>query len=446
MFELPGFQVVEKIGGNEEISLYRLLRLEDNLCMIAKTTSETYTGSNMTTAFKYEYELLLRLEGKGAIEPYSLESVAGRPILLLLDSGGTTLEQVHRTRWDSLDLAELLGIAIAIIDCLRHIHHVNMTLHEITPLHLMMNDELTEAKLIDIRACSSETEPNRFSLSAGRIDSNLPYLSPEQTGRTDRLPDYRSDFYSFGVLLYEWFAGSLPFQSMNALDMVYHHLAITPEPIHSINPSIPRIVSDIVNKCLEKMPEARYASAYGIRTDLEECLARYMVAGHVEPFSLANYGVSGRWMVSEGLFGRHDERQVLLQAMDRVAGGAAEIIWVSGDAGIGKTSLVRETFREGVPNEGFFAASKIEHMTITQPYALWLQVMEDLVVHLLTLSQYQVEVWKIRMIDALQGCGQLLIDRVPRLELLIGEQPVMAELPPTEAQTRFHLVLNRFLV
>lgn len=444
MFALSGFRVVEEIGSNEEISLYRVVRLDDNLSMIAKTTCDAYAGPDMTAAFRYEFERLQQLNGKGTVKPYSLELAADRPILLLRDSGGTTLERLLRTRRATLKLTDLLTVAIGMADSLRQIHDERMTLREIVPLYAMVGADLTEVKWIDVRSCSADGTPNPLPQSASRPDAVLPYLSPEQTGRTGMEPGYRSDFYSLGVVLYEWFAGSLPFQSSSALDMVYYHLAATPEPVHSINPSIPRIVSDIVGKCMEKMPEARYASAYGIRTDLEECLAQLRVSGKVQPFPLAVHDISQSWIMSEEIFGRCAEQEKLLQALRRVFEGPVEAVWVSGDEGIGKTKLALETLRKAVPADSFFAVGKAEATATARPYDIWIQTIEQLTDHLLALNQVQVEVWKLRILEAVQGCGQLLTDMVPRLELLIGQQSDVDDVPPAEAQNRLHLVMNRF--
>ena len=211
MFQLSGFQVIEKIGSNETTSIYRLLRLVDNQSYIAKTTSDSYTGIDMTTAYKYEYEQLLRLQGKGVLEPYALEIAMDRPVLLFQDSGGTTLKQLLQTRRHTLRLAELLAVAVAVVDCIRELHHEQITLNELTPFYLMVSKDLSEVKLMDIRSCSMDKGSNSLAILTRRAPSILPYLSPELTGRTGMVPDYRSDFYSLGVILYEWFAKSLPF-------------------------------------------------------------------------------------------------------------------------------------------------------------------------------------------------------------------------------------------
>lgn len=446
MFELSGYRVVEKLGSDGEISVYRLARIADGFGAIAKTTSEADSGFKAASAFKYEYEQLLKLKNKGALEPYRLETAADRPVLLLRDPGGTTLDQAMRARRDGLKLPELLRAAVAVAECLRQVHQQGMTLNELTPLHLMISDDFNEVSLIDIRACTTDGIPALpKAASVERRDAVLPYLSPEQTGRTGAAADYRSDFYALGVILYEWLSRRLPFQSQHPLDLTYHHLATTPEPVHAINPSIPRIVSDIVNKCMDKMPEARYASALGIRSDLEECLVQLRVSGKVQPFPLGIRDISERWVKPNGLFGRQDEQQTLLKALAQAAEGTAQTVWITGAAGMGKSSLVLETLRKAIPAEGFFAVGKFGYKPTAHPYEMWRQAIEDVASQLLTANRLQAEVWKLGILGAVQGNGQLLIEMAPRLRLLIGEQPAVQVLPPAEARNRYHLTLIRFL-
>ncbi|SDF45140.1 Predicted ATPase [Fontibacillus panacisegetis] len=449
MLELSGYRVVEELGGNEEISLYRVVRIEDNLSMIAKVTSDQYSGPGRMPSFQYEYKQLLELRGNGVLEPYHLETVGGRPVLFMRDSGGTTLKGMMQAQRDSLKLSNLLEVAIAIVACIRQIHREQITLNEITPLHLMVSKDLRDVKLIDIQASSvKEGLTNPLPTNEGRLESALPYLSPEQTGRTGMVSDYRSDFYSIGVILYEWFAGCLPFELQNALDLVYHHLATTPDPIDIKNKSIPRVISNIINKCMEKMPDARYASAYGIYSDLEECLIQLRVSGKVQPFPIANRDILEKWVISDGLFGRRDEEQILVEALNKASRGESVVVWVSGSAGIGKTSLVVETLGREVPSEMFFAIGKPKLSASVEPYAIWIHVIEQLVSHLLTSNQLQVEVWRLRILDALQGYGgQVLIDMVPRLQWLVGEQHIVDNdnsMLRRDEGTELHLVMDRF--
>lgn len=444
MFELSGFRFLEELGSNEEISLYRIERIEDHYRFIAKTVPDSFVGSHSIATFQYEYEQLLKLKGKGTLEPYSLHIVEDRPVLLMHDPGGMTLKQCMGVRRGSLKLSDLLSIAIMLVDCLRLIHHEHILLNEMTPLQFIVNDSLTSIGLIDIRSHTSANGSHSYRRNEGIPDSLLPYLCPEQTGRTGRVPDYRSDFYSLGIILYEWFAGSLPFMSENTLDLIHHHLATTPESIFKRNHSIPRMVSDIVMKCMEKMPEARYVSAYGIKADLEECLIQLRVSGKVQPFRLGMRDISEQWVMSNGLVGRSDEQQMLLQAMQRAADGEVEVVWLSGDTGTGKTALVVQTLRQAIPDDAFFIMTSDLVHEAAKPYRVWFYVMEQLGSQLLTLNQLQAEVWRLRLLEAVQGYGRLLTNQVPRLKLLIGEQPDLGELSHQEMETRLYEVMDRF--
>ncbi|WP_438348170.1 histidine kinase [Paenibacillus sp. FA6] len=301
MIELTGFRIIEDIGNDGEVRLYRMQRLEDGLNVIAKTSVQAYPDRVLVAAFQYEYECLRKLHGKGVLEPHSLEFVGTRPILLLKDSGGTTLEQLLSKTRASLKLPELLQVAISASESLGQLHHAQMTLNEITPFSLIVNADYTDVKFIDIRLCRTAWNQSPLLQSSGRPVFVLPYLSPEQTGRTGMTTDYRTDFYSLGVTLYEWFAGSLPFQSHNAMDLVHQHLTVNPDPIHKKSPSIPRMISEIINKCMSKMPDERYASAYGISADLKECDVQLRIFGKVREFPLATHDISEQWIMQAGL-------------------------------------------------------------------------------------------------------------------------------------------------
>ncbi|OPA74061.1 histidine kinase [Paenibacillus selenitireducens] len=445
MIEIPGYQTLDVIGSHGDIQLYRLLRLKDRRNVILKTTCDEFPGPAMIEAFRYEYDKLTRLGGRGALEVYHLEIIAERPMMFLQDIGGSRLDRVLCTRSNALGLPVLLRIAIAAVDSLMQIHREKMTLHDITPFHLIVNPDTFEVKFIDIRRCSTEQEKSPLPLLSGRSDDILPYISPELTGRTGITPDYRSDFYSLGITLYEWLSGSLPFAFQDVLDIVYRHLASTPQPLHHRVLSIPRPVSDIIGKCMEKMPDARYASAFGLKSDLQECLEQYQASGKVDSFVLASRDIPERWTVPAHFYGRRKEQRCLQEALQRASEGAAEVVWIKGSGGIGKTSLVRETFRKLVPFEGIFAKGKCNPQHTALPYDVWVQAIGELVGQLLMENKLQEEVWKLRILNAVDGYGQLLIDFVPKLELLIGKQQQVQPLPPVQAQHRLHTIMNRFL-
>ncbi|WP_246073117.1 AAA family ATPase [Paenibacillus dokdonensis] len=443
--KVPGHQIIEEMGNNGEVILYRTVRIIDQKRFVAKTTCDEYPPFALAASFQYEYEMFQKLKGKGTAAAYHLEKVGERPVLLLEDMGGITLEQFIHNHTVPIELTDFLRIAVSAADCLSQLHKEHITLNELTPFHFVVNPDTCEVRLTDIRMCSGDGVESPLAQVKSRPIFALPYISPEQTGRTGIIPDDLSDIYSFGVILYEFFSGQLPFESGDKLGTMYHHLASVAYSVHGRSPFIPEIVSEMIGKCMEKMPNARYASAYGIKHDLDECLIRLRASGHIETFKLGEWDVSDRWAFPSTFYGRHEERQSLDEAIHRAAEGSVEIVWVSGSVGSGKTTFVKETLNRENALIGFMAYGKFGPDDEAGPYHSWVQVLDGLVRQLLTESELQLELWKLRIMNAVEAYGQLLIQLIPRLELLIGEQPKVPGLPPFEAQQRFHLIMTRFI-
>ena len=128
-------------------------------------------------------------------------------------------------------------------------------------------------KIIDFGISTRLSRQHLSLKNPDGLEGTLAYMSPEQTGRMNRALDYHTDFYSLGVTFYELLTGRLPFEIDDPLALVHAHLAKIPVPVADMNPDIPLILSDIVMKLLAKNAEERYQSAFGVKADLERCLA-----------------------------------------------------------------------------------------------------------------------------------------------------------------------------
>ena len=140
------------------------------------------------------------------------------------------------------------------------------------------------------------------------------------------------------------------------------------------------------------------------------------------------------------------EVETLLAAFHRVVkGGPPELVLVSGYSGIGKSSLVNELQPVLVPPRGLFAAGKFDQYKRDVPYSTLAQAFQSLVRPLLAENDVKLGTWREALREALGPNGQLMVDLVPELKLIIGEQSSVPELPPQDAQRRFQLVFRRFL-
>src|ERR1700686_2460936 len=271
-------------------------------------------------------------------------------------------------------------------------------------------------------------------------------MAPEQTGRMNRSVDSRSDLYALGVTFYEMLTGTLPFTAADPMEWVHCHLARQPVPPHERAASVPAPLSAIVMKLLVKTAEERYQTAAGVAADLRRCLAEWEVTGRIGPFPLGAQDVSDRLLIPEKLYGRESEIATLIASFDRVvANGTLEFVLVSGYSGIGKSSVVNELHKVLVPPRGLFASGKFDQYKRDIPYATLAQAFQSLVCSLLSQSGTELGQWRDSLSEALGPNGQLIVNLVPEIELVIGKQPPVADLPPQDTQNRFQMVFRRFL-
>lgn len=454
MLDIPGYRIIEKIYDSSNSHVYRALRDRDNKPVVLKALKKDCPCSEEElTRYRQEYEITRTLHSEGIIRAYDLEIRGDVPVIVLEDIGGESLDILAARRRFTLE--EALSIGVKIAASLEQIHSEHIIHKDINPSNVIFNPSNGLLKVIDFGISTALSTENPTIGNPKILEGTLPYLAPEQTGRIDRAPDYRTDFYSLGATLYELFAGTPPFQARDAMEMVHCHIAREPVPLHEVDPSIPRAVSRIVMKLLRKTADERYQSAGGIGADLEECLRQFRETGAVASFPLGARDISDRFQIPQKLYGREEELSALIAEVEQMTSGASppedanaggsELILVSGLAGVGKTSLVREVYRPLTRGGGYFISGKFEQFQRDIPYLAFVQAFRELTHHLLTENEVELKGWRERLLAALGANARLIIDMLPEIELILGPQPEAAPLPPRESQYRFDLTLQNFI-
>ncbi len=183
----------------------------------------------------------------------------------------------------------------------------------------------------------------------------------------------------------------------------------------------------------------------GLKYDLENCLTQLQETGQIQHFKIAQRDVCDRFIIPEKLYGREHEVKTLLEAFDRIANGATEIMLIEGFSGIGKTAVVNEIHKPIVKQKGYFIQGKFDQFNRNIPFSAFVQAFRDLMGQLLTESAQQLQKWQNKITKALGDNAQLIIEVIPELELIIDKQSPAPELSGSAAQNRFNLVLQKFI-
>ncbi|GAB4522396.1 MAG: AAA family ATPase [Haliangiales bacterium] len=443
MLDPAGYQIQSFLHESGASRVFRATRTADDTPVVLKLLKHDIAGASERMRYQRESDLLGALELDGVPELLALEQLDGAPMLVLRDTGADALAW-RRGDWP-LAVAEVLDIAIGLVKILAGLHRHDVLHKDINPTNIIYDPQRGVLEIIDFGCSSRRSRESVSALSPHSLAGTLAYMSPEQTGRTNRAIDVRTDFYSLGVTLYELLTGTVPFTSRDPLALVHCHLAREPAPVTACNPEVPQVVSDLVMKLMAKAPEDRYQSARGCLSDLERCRGELAARGEIAPFALGERDLCERFQIQSRLYGREREREALLEGFERVATGGRELMLIAGYAGIGKSVLVRELYGAVLARRGYFIAGKFDQYRRNLPYSALASAFGALMEQLLAEPEPALQAWRAALGASLGQSGQVLIDVIPELEFVIGPQPPVPELGSSESENRFNRLFRRFL-
>lgn len=354
-----------------------------------------------------------------------------------------------------LNIKTIIHIAIQMVKEL-DLRHKAAFLHKgISPSNIFLIENNNDKMLPYVKIIHDIRIKDNFSFSRFIQDKQycretLPYLSPEQTGRIRCDIGYSSDLYSVGTLLYECVTGFPPFYNKDPIAIIHSHLAEVPKNLQEINPSCPDVFTDIISILLKKEPERRYLSTKGLLEDLVQCQQFFInkdqeILSNAKKFVLKQKDHNNHISIPSIMVGRDKQKKELLNEYLRVCNGKLGIAFITGLSGMGKTRLIQELERPIVSQRGYYTSGKFNQYNKHLPYSTLIEALDKIIRQILSEDKKRVLFWKNKILNIVGENGQLVIDLVPGLELLIGKQKKIPSLPPADAQERFKNVFSLFL-
>ncbi|WP_181198449.1 protein kinase domain-containing protein [Enhygromyxa salina] len=429
------------LRSSDHASVYEAVCDGDDRAVIAKVFE--LAGDDVEARVEHEFALIEALDIEGVVKALALERVGDQLVLLLERVPGQDLAEYAERQ--PLALERFFSIAVQVAEVLGRVHAKRIIHRDLKPTNILIDPDSGRVHLADFGISVLLDAERRHIYDPAVVEGTLPYLSPEQTGRTGRSVDFRSDLYSLGVTFYELLTGRRPFEFSAPLDLIHAHLARTPDPPQSRRPDLPEGVSRMVLKLLEKAPEHRYQTALGLSADLRKLRELVELGQDARGLILGREDFPRSLQLPHQLYGRMQERHELVEELERVMRtGTARVVLLAGPSGVGKSALLANFEGPVAGSGGYLARGKFDAFH-EAPYSAFIDAFGALVEQILTEREDRLERWRERLSDALGDLGRIVCDLVPTLELVLGEQPVVPELEPREARNRLHLAVGRLV-
>jgi histidine kinase len=441
--EIPGFRILTELHRSAERFLVKAFDETLNQVVLLKIMNPAGNPHLELAKLKREAALVLDYELEGVAKPRNVLQANGMAVMVIEDFGNCTLRELNRHF--PLPIHTFLQIAAGITEVLKQLHQKGITPSFLHPDNILYNLGDHRVKILDLENASQLDNDAVGFMNYYQVSTALAYMAPEQSGRMNRSVDSRANLYALGAIFYEMLTGTTVFPNEDSLELIHAHMAVMPTPPSSIVPGIPEVLDQIVLKLLNKNAEDRYQSAGGLLIDLQYCLQTINTEGQIPAFPVARRDVSEKIIFPQKLYGRDRELQLLLNTFEAVRKGRFAILMVGGYSGIGKSVLIQELYKPITGCRGYFISGKYDQLKKNIPYSALIQALRRLIQQVLSEPEQRISDIRRRVLQNLEGYGHLIAEVIPELELLIGKQPALPELPVVEAQNRFRDFLSKFL-
>ncbi len=441
MLKLSGYSNLVQVHEQSHVLIFRAFSARLKTNVLLKVLRSEYPSPEESARYENEFEFLKQDLGPGIPRAYEMLYVDKMRVMVLEDLGGESLLDEMQGR--HLSLAEKIDLSVMIVKALASIQERGIIHRDIKPANIVFNRRSGRLQIIDFGLAAKAKE-----ISAEKLKSfvgTLQYMSPEQTGRTQRPIDYRTDYYALGVTLYQLFSNQLPFHGIDDMEWIHAHIAQAETPLNKVNADIPPPISMIVQKLMKKAASERYQSCLGILRDLVTCREMLDQGASSREFVPGREDISAEFRLSAKLYGRDQEIVTVNKALSNTVLGGKRLILVGGEPGVGKTSICNVIKESAVAANGYFIFGKYDQFRKDIPFSALISAFNQLINQILTEDEGQIRSWKERMLSALGTNAAVVSEVIPQIELIIGKCPPIPKLEGNELKTRFQISFNNFI-
>lgn len=432
-----------KLFKSEEKVVIDKITTNNQETVLAKEVSKNTALEDLHhVILKREYNLMKEMRHPNIVEFLDYDDLNSR--IHFKNADIETLESL--LNYSELTIVEICQMAIQVMKALDFLWDKGIIYNNLNPRSILFNKDDKLYKLVNFHNSSNIARHQENESKLSRIDGDIHFISPEQSGRMNRSIDYRSDIYSLGAVLYSALSGKKLFPEKTIHEVIHAHIAKEPIPIEVHNPKVITALSEVIHKMLSKNAEERYQSSFGVKKDLEDVIAIIQGKKLPEGFKLGKHDKDSSFEIPEKLYGRELEKKNVLYSYEDTVGKRNRLLLVNGYSGIGKTALINEVKKPITKHNGQFTFGKFDQLKKSIPFSGFIQALSNLVNDILTEDEHTIFEWRERILNEVGSDSHIITDLIPQLEKIIGKQKRRLEdLTSVEMQNLFNKTLRDFI-
>jgi tetratricopeptide (TPR) repeat protein len=430
------YVTLKKLGEGEKGVTYKARDTALNRVVAIKMLKSAVLSEEAHSSFIREAQVVAKLNHPNIVSIYDIGKEDGGQFFVLEFVDGMSLRELIRTYPEGkCDIQTVLRVGIDVCSALQYAHSQGVLHRDVKPENILIAQEGT-AKLMDFSLAKMLGQPN--ITQEGTIVGTVAYVAPEIA--LGKGADARSDLYSFGAVLYEAVTGKPPFAREDPVKIIFSQIHDYPVSPSKLNPKVPQALAECIIKLLEKEPAKRYQTAADLLMVLRDIAEGYLRETLVPSHKPSVVVPSPRPISAKEvqLINRVEEMSLLRGAVDKAVRGEGGLVFLYGEAGIGKTRLTRELgayARLRGMQVLYGRCPALFRMDGVPPYVLWSEVIKDYLEGCSPEQLYRVIGFYPSEVSKL----------VPELRQRLGAIPQSFPIGPEQERDRLFEAISQFI-